>query len=256
MGIRARTVALALALYRTAALRASPARCGARPAKGLVTLRSADDGNDVGFEAASFKEAVSRGTDYRREQRAVVAKAERLEAREAARPRPGAVGMRNARVQPDQEPQNELVELVESGSWALLGGGALALRLLLVGLFFGAVAYGFVDNLDTYNELVDVPLASRLAQSTAVGASTVSFVAVRALLRLLYIQSRLLGAELQFEETGWADGFRLEKPPDAAFRDKLLCEETVEPRLPTVKAAAALSIIAFVASAAAVLAGV
>ncbi|KAJ1449453.1 hypothetical protein M885DRAFT_572688, partial [Pelagophyceae sp. CCMP2097] len=170
--------------------------------------------------AASFKEAVSRGTDYRREQRAVVAKAERLEAREAARPRPGAVGMRNARVQPDQEPHNELVELIESGSWALRGGGALALRLLLVGFLFGAVA-------------------RQRSRSSRCG---------------FYIQSRLLGAELQFEETGWADGFRLEKPPDAAFRDRLLCEETVKPRQPTVKAAAALSNIAF-ASAAAVLAG-
>lgn len=52
-----------------------------------------------------------------------------------------------------------------------------------------------------------------------------------------YIADRLSDKRLYFEETGWADGFQLEKPKNTAFRDQLLYEDEVAPRVQTIQRA-------------------
>lgn len=190
--------------------------------------------------------------------------------------------MGDRRVQAAQEPQNELRELTEDpGNWGLQGTTGLLLRFGVVLLLAASVATFFVDNYDQYNELVELSFARRCSLAVLIGstcacvpggnASSTTLIGhsqpracsrsarvennatrsrvVRVQGQWRYIAKRLSGSKLYFEETGWADGFQLEKPENTAFRDQLLYEDEVAPRVQTIQGAA---IAVFATTAAAV----
>jgi len=207
--------------------------CFRAPVVGAVRVslerRATDEDEDI-FSASSLKDA------YRRVQVSEESTTKTRVKRPTTVPS-GPVGMRDRRVQEAQEPRNELRELLESESWGLLGLPAILLRLTALFVVTGSIAFFFVDNYDTYNELVSVPLANRLFLAALCG----SFASLASALRLQgqwnYVSDRLTDTNLYFEQTGWADGFSLDKPDDTAFRDKILRDQEVKPRLNIVQQA-------------------
>lgn len=168
---------------------------------------------------------------YRRRQYAAVKAREKT----LPPPPPGPVGMRDRRVQSSQEPRNEVREVLEPGNWGLLALPWILLRY--AGIFAIIFAFGWLltDNYDTYNELVKIPIANRLTLSAVMGASASFFSALRLFGQWNYIKDRLTETNLYFEQTGWADGFKAQKPQDTIFRDKILRDEEILPRLATVQ---------------------
>uniref|UniRef100_A0A7S3NR70 Uncharacterized protein n=1 Tax=Aureoumbra lagunensis TaxID=44058 RepID=A0A7S3NR70_9STRA len=157
--------------------------------------------------------------------------------REFSSPPPrGPVGMRDRRVQAAQEPRNELNELIEK-SWGVLPIFQILLRLSGIFFLFSLITYGFVDNIDTYNELLEISIGRRISLAALIGASATLASAFRLLGEWKYVADRLTDTTLYFEETGWADGFNLQKPDETAFRDLILRDQEVSPRLAVVQQA-------------------
>ena len=134
-------------------------------------------------------------------------------------PQKPTLAMRDRRVQSSMEPQQELRELFDEGSWGALPESELLTRL---GYLFAAsflVAVGLVD-FDPPDELSDPPsLADRVFLPLALGSLPPLVAVGRALVRWQYVDDRLAEDTLYFERTGWNDGFMARKDPDAAKRD-------------------------------------
>mmetsp|Transcript_21720 Transcript_21720/g.68040 ORF Transcript_21720/g.68040 Transcript_21720/m.68040 type:complete len:243 (-) Transcript_21720:24-752(-) len=155
--------------------------------------------------------------------------------------RSGELGFRDKRVQSAQEPQNELRELTEnSRNWGLLGLGGLVSRFGAIFLVVASITWLLTDNYDTYNELVDLTVPQRATLSALLGSAFALASAARLLAQWTYVAGRLSEKTLYFEQTGWADPFSLEKPENTAFRDQLLYEDEVAPRVQTIRSAAAI----------------
>ena len=202
-------------------------RAGGR--RRVVRASTDDDAED----AAAFRDLVARTSGARSDADRARKRFQQLEA--AAPPPPPLVGMRDRRVRVEQEPSFELRELLESGSWGALPPAAVAARY---GGVFTAVliaASFFIDNFDTYDELVDVSASKRVALGALLASLCTLVVSLRMQIRWAYISDRLLGTKLYFEQTGWYDGFTLVKPEDALFRDRLLEQSDVRPRLETLR---------------------
>lgn len=196
-------------------------------------LRATDSDEDM---QAAFRRRLSVASVEEAKQLEIQAEIEMARVR-----RRGELGMRDKRVQAEQEPQNELRELTEDpGNWGLLGPVGMVARLSLVLVFFAGLTLLFVDNYDTYNELVDLSLAQRTTLSCLFGGVFASISATRLLGQWTYVADRLSDRKLYFEETGWADGFSLTKPDQTAFRDKMLYDDEVAPRLVTIRRAVSI----------------
>jgi len=209
-------------------------------------VRATSD-DDVDFSAASLRRRVQQRSPTTEKKKTTTKK-------KASRPigGPGPVGMRDRRVQSAQEPGNELRELLEGSDWGLLGFPSILLRFAAIYVAVGGLGWLLSDNYDTYNELLTIPLAKRVTLAALFGGFASFFSALRLFGAWKYIDARLEDTNLYFEQTGWADGFQLDKPDDTAFRDRLLRDEEVAPRLAVVTRAfyvallaAALSFAAF-----------
>lgn len=150
------------------------------------------------------------------------------------------LGMGDRRVQSAQEPQNELREMTDGSNWGTLGLGGMLGRFAGVCGAGSSISLFFVENYDTYNELVDLTTFQKASLPIMLGAVVALFSAFRLLGQWTAIAERLSSKNLYFEQTGWADGFTLDKPDNTAFRDQLLYEDEVVPRVGTIRSAFAI----------------
>lgn len=161
------------------------------------------------------------------------------------------LGMGDRRVQSAQEPQNELREMTDGSNWGTLGLSGMLVRFAAVCGAGSSISSLFVDNYDTYNELVDLTPFQKASLPALLGALVALFSAARLLGQWNGIADRLSSKNLYFEQTGWADGFTLDKPDNTAFRDKLLYEDEVVPRVSTIQSAFGIVLASSVAALAA-----
>ena len=183
-----------------------------------ASVNAAEDDVDDAALAASLQVAAKRTSSARD----ALEKRRRREAqpqRAVDAPQKPTLAMRDSRVKSSMEPQQELRELFDEGSWGALPESELLTRL---GYLFAAsflVAVGLVD-FDPPDELSDPPsLADRVFLPLALGSLPPLVAVGRALVRWQYVDDRLAEDTLYFERTGWNDGFMAKKDPDAAKRD-------------------------------------
>ena len=182
-----------------------------------ASVNAEEDVDDAAL-AASLQVAAKRTSSARD----ALEKRRRREARPQRAvdaPQKPTLAMRDSRVKSSMEPQQELRELFDEGSWGALPESELLTRL---GYLFAAsflVAVGLVD-FDPPDELSDPPsLADRVFLPLALGSLPPLVAVGRALVRWQYVDDRLAEDTLYFERTGWNDGFMARKDPDAAKRD-------------------------------------
>ena len=172
----------------------------------LETANAEDDALAAAFVSAAKRTGKERRTIEREREKTARRKA--VDA--PKKPKMGA--MKDSRVRASQEPQQELLELFDEGSWGAMSEDDLVLRL---GALFGfslLVALGFVDNYDTYDELVEVPLADRIFLPAFLGALPPLLASGRALARWNYVDGRLSEDVLYLEPRGR----RMDRRGDAA----------------------------------------
>ena len=137
--------------------------------------------------AASRRQADELGARRARERRRREARPQRA----VDAPQKPTLAMRDSRVRSSMEPQQELRELFDEGSWGALPESELLTRL---GYLFAAsflVAVGLVD-FDPPDELADPPsLADRVFQPLALGSLPPLVAVGRALVRWQYVDDRL-----------------------------------------------------------------
>lgn len=129
----------------------------------------------------------------------------------------------------EQQPLNEYKEMSEAWlfRWVTLGWGPYSLRLAVVWglawLVIGPVAAG------TVAPSKDL---SHFLLGTGGGCAVV---VVLLLLRLYsgwsYVRDRLTCETVEYEESGWYDGQRWEKPPQVLSQDRLVANYQVDPAL-------------------------
>ena len=182
-----------------------------------ASVNAEEDVDDAAL-AASLQVAAKRTSSARD----ALEKRRRREAqprRAVDAPQKPTLAMRDSRVKSSMEPQQELRELFDEGSWGALPESELLTRL---GYLFAAsflVAVGLVD-FDPPDELSDPPsLADRVFLPLALGSLPPLVAVGRALVRWSYVDDRLAEDTLYFERTGWNDGFMARKDPEASKRD-------------------------------------
>ena len=191
---------LSLVLASSAALLVPPRRAA------LHTCRRASEDASVNEEdvddaalAASLQVAAKRTSSARD----ALEKRRRREAqprRAVDAPQKPTLAMRDSRVKSSMEPQQELRELFDEGSWGALPESELLTRL---GYLFAAsflVAVGLID-FDPPDELSDPPsLADRVFQPLALGSLPPLVAVGRALVRWQYVDACVESTS----ELGWS----------------------------------------------------
>ena len=179
---------LSLVLATSAALLMPPRRAvhTCRRASEDASVNAAEDDVDDAALAASLQVAAKRTSSARD----ALEKRRRREAqprRAVDAPQKPTLAMRDSRVKSSMEPQQELRELFDEGSWGALPESELLTRL---GYLFAAsflVAVGLVD-FDPPDELSDPPsLADRVFQPLALGSLPPLVAVGRALVRWQYV---------------------------------------------------------------------
>ena len=193
---------LNLVLATSAALLMPPRRVvhTCRRASEDASVNAEEDVDDAAL-AASLQVAAKRTSSARD----ALEKRRRREAqprRAVDTPQKPTLAMRDRRVQSSMEPQQELRELFDEGSWGALPESELLTRL---GYLFAAsflVAVGLVD-FDPPDELSDPPsLADRVFLPLALGSLPPLVAVGRALVRWSYVDDRLAEDTLYFERGG------------------------------------------------------
>ena len=182
-----------------------------------ASVNAEEDVDDAAL-AASLQVAAKRTSSARD----ALEKRRRREARPQRAvdaPQKPTLAMRDGRVKSSMEPQQELRELFDEGSWGALPESELLTRLGYLFATSFLVAVGLVD-FDPPDELADpVSLADRVFQPLALGSLPPLVAVGRALVRWQYVDDRLAEDTLYFERTGWNDGFMAKKDASAAKRD-------------------------------------
>jgi Conserved in the green lineage and diatoms 27 len=133
----------------------------------------------------------------------------------------------------EQQPINEYQELQSSWffGWVKLDRSEYVTKLIWVGI---------------WSLIVTAPLAAASFSITkypiqfgiwAIGGSliVVTLTAIKLYLAWVYIQNRLYGESIFYEESGWYDGQTWIKTPEVLTRDRLLVSYEIQPILQRIK---------------------
>ena len=179
---------ISLVLATSAALLMPPRRAALHTCRHASEDASVEEDVDDAALAASLQVAAKRTSSARD----ALEKRRRREARPQRAvdaPQKPTLAMRDSRVQSSMEPQQELRELFDEGSWGALPESELLTRL---GYLFAAaflVAVGLID-FDPPDELSDPPsLADRVFQPLALGSLPPLVAVGRALVRWQYVDA-------------------------------------------------------------------
>lgn len=204
------------------------------------TCRRASDGVEVeDVDDAALAASLQLATKRTSSAREVLEKRRQREARPQRAvdaPQKPTLAVRDSRVKAAMEPQQELRELFDEGSWGALPEGELLTRL---GYLFAAsfLVTVFLVDFDTYE--TDLSLADRIFMPMALGSLAPLLRISNILMCWQYVDERLAEEVLYFERTGWNDGFMAQKDPNAAKRDTQARAAQTAPQLAVLRRATA-----------------